>query len=116
MKPKKSKKPVIPTFANQQDEAKWWGSVEGRAYLKRLAAAKASGQSAGGPIAPRLVHAEAVQVTVKIASEDLAKVREVAAKRKVGYLALLKTLLHEAVERLDEKSSDKNYPPTPTQS
>ena len=34
MEKRKVKKSGIPKFADEQDEAKWWASAEGRAFLR----------------------------------------------------------------------------------
>lgn len=96
------KKPVVmPRFASQDQEADWWASREGREFVKRKAAE--ASETGGAPRGSRLVRklnkAASVQISLRLPGADLAKAREIAARKGIGYQTLLKMLVHEGLRR-----------------
>ena len=94
------KKPLnkLPKFANDDDEAAWWASSEGRAFIKRQSARGISRQQKGSPLVKNLVHAS-VQIALRLPAPDVAKAREIAGRKGIGYQTLLKMLVHEGLRR-----------------
>lgn len=84
MKAPKVKKSGFPKFANEQAEAKWWASIAGREFLKRQAAGGSPGRE-GSKLVSKLVRATSVQIALRLPSPDLAKAREIAARKGIGY-------------------------------
>ena len=101
MEKRKVKNRAIPKFANEQDEAKWWASAEGRTFLKQ----QSESGSAARPVASKLVEktarANSVQIALRLPSPDFAKAREIAGRKGIGYQTLLKMLVHEGLQRAE---------------
>ena len=95
------KRTDIPKFTSEQDEAKWWASAAGRTFLKQQSAADASKRSTGSPLVTKLTRARSVQIALRLPSPDLAKAREIAERKGIGYQTLLKMLVHEGLQRVD---------------
>ena len=93
--PKLSK---VPKFVNESAEAKWWASVEGRAFLKQQSGS-ATKRSKGSPLFANLSRVSSVQIALRLPAPDLAKAREIAHHKGIGYQTLLKMLLHEGLRR-----------------
>jgi hypothetical protein len=96
----------IPKFINENDEADWWASRAGKAYVKKRAAAA---QSAGSkPRGSRLISVmnrkSSVQIAIRLPQADLAKARELADRKGLGYQTLLKMLVHEGLAREARRS------------
>jgi predicted DNA binding CopG/RHH family protein len=94
---KKPKKAKPPKFASENAEADWWASEEGRAFLMQqpLSAKKQRGSA----LVARLGQANSVQIALRLPSPDLAKAREIAERKGIGYQTLLKMLVHEGLQR-----------------
>jgi hypothetical protein len=95
----------IPKFATQAEEADWWASREGRAFLKNAAA---NAPKSGTPKGSRLVgklnvgklnRTSSVQIALRLPEPDLAKARELATRKGIGYQTLLKMIVHEGLRR-----------------
>ncbi|MGA7234984.1 MAG: hypothetical protein WBY44_04860 [Bryobacteraceae bacterium] len=97
----KKKPMVMPKFVNASEEADWWASREGREFVKQKAAA--AGKKGVSPRGSRLVGqvktAASVQIALRLPGPDLAKARELAAQKGIGYQTLLKMLVHEGLRR-----------------
>jgi predicted DNA binding CopG/RHH family protein len=88
-----------PKFGNEDDEAKWWASPQGRSFLKRQSAAPASKNRQGSSLVSKLNRASSVQIALRLPAPDLAKAREIAGRKGIGYQTLLKMLVHEGLRR-----------------
>jgi len=86
------------TFANETAEADWWASEEGRAFLKRQPPSAAKKQK-GSPLVAKLNRTTSVQIALRLPGPDLAKAREIADRKGIGYQTLLKMLVHEGLQR-----------------
>jgi hypothetical protein len=98
----KKKAIVMPKFVNEAQEADWWASPEGRQFLKQKAAGtgkKEGGASKGSRLVGQLNKAASVQIALRLPEPDLAKARELAARKGIGYQTLLKMLVHEGLRR-----------------
>lgn len=96
------KKPIImPKFVNEALEADWWASPEGREFVKQKSAA--TGKKGARPRGSRLIgqmnKAASVQIALRLPEPDLAKARELATRKGIGYQTLLKILVHEGLRR-----------------
>ena len=90
---KRSPKP--PEFASESAEADWWASDEGRAFLKQQKVPVKKGSA----LVAKLGRASSVQIALRLPGPDLAKARELADRKGIGYQTLLKMLVHEGLQR-----------------
>ncbi len=100
MKPNKlsSTPSKMPKFPNEADEAKWWASAQGRDFLKRQPSRTVKKRS-GSPLVSALSRASSIQIALRLPAPDLAKARELAGHKGIGYQTLLKMLVHEGLRR-----------------
>jgi predicted DNA binding CopG/RHH family protein len=96
------KKPIgIPQFKNEAAEADWWASRQGREFVKQQAAV--AGQKGvarkGSRLVGRLNRTASVQIALRLPEPDVAKARELAMRKGIGYQTLLKMLVHEGLRR-----------------
>jgi len=87
------------TFKNEDQEAKWRASSKGRDFLRRQSAAPTSNRQKGSPLVTNLNRASSVQIALRLPAPDLAKAREIAGRKGIGYQTLLKMLVHEGLRR-----------------
>jgi len=88
-----------PQFKNEDEEAAWWAGAKGRGFLKRQSAAATSKRLKGSPLVAKLSTASSVQIAIRLPAPDLAKAREIAERKGIGYQTLLKMLVHEGLRR-----------------
>ena len=103
MKKRRVRAPGIPKFPGEQDEAAWWDSAEGRGFVKEQAAPGAGKAPGGSKLVKKLVRANSVQIALRLPSPDLAKARELAGRKGIGYQTLLKMIVHEGLERVERQ-------------
>jgi uncharacterized protein (DUF4415 family) len=91
----------FPKFKNESDEADWWASAAGRAFVKRRSAeAQAKGEKPkGSPLVNRLIKDRSVQIALRLPAADLAAARKIAERKGVGYQTLIKMIVHEGLAR-----------------
>ena len=79
----------------------WWGSDDGRSFLKRKSAeSENTGKKGiGSPLVATLKKPGSVQIALRLPETDLAAARKIAARKGIGYQTLLKMLLHEGLQR-----------------
>jgi hypothetical protein len=85
---------VIPDFASEAEEAKWWFDHQDE-LLEDFKQAAAEGRLGHGTGA-RSGHLPPIS-PFQLDPEDVSMAREQAAKRGLEYQAYLKQLLHEAL-------------------
>ena len=86
MEKRKAKKLDIPAFLNELDEANWWASKPGRSFLKQQPPPVNSPRAAAGSKrVAKLAGAKSVQIALRLSSPDLAKAREIAERKGIGY-------------------------------
>jgi predicted DNA binding CopG/RHH family protein len=97
----KTKPTVMPVFKNENDEADWWASGEGRSFVKQKSAERANKEkkSKGSLLVARLNKTASVQIALRLPGTDLAEARRLATRKGIGYQTLLKILLHEGLQR-----------------
>jgi len=93
----------IPKFAGEREEAEWWASAEGRSFLKGQSERKGKKAAGGSKLVVKLVKANSVQIALRLPSPDLAKAREIAERKGIGYQTLLKMLVHEGLQRVERQ-------------
>jgi CopG antitoxin of type II toxin-antitoxin system len=92
------KKPRLPKFKSEGEEADWWASAAGRAYVKaRSAEARARGtKSRGSSLVAKLNRKSTTQIALRLPETDIAQARSIADRKGIGYQTLLKILVREA--------------------
>jgi hypothetical protein len=95
------KKPIqIPKFTDEGEEADWWASREGREVVKQNAGPAKKGVSAkGSHLVEKINRTTSVQIALRLPEPDVAKARELATRKGIGYQTLLKMLVHEGLRR-----------------
>ena len=93
--------PQIPKFRSESEEADWWASPEGRAYVKQKSAeAQSKGTKArGSSLVAKLNKKSSVQIAIRLPEADLAQARKIAERKGIGYQTLLKMLVREGLVR-----------------
>src|SRR5437016_5764977 len=91
----------MPKFRNESEEADWWASPAGRAYVKQKSAeAQSKGIKAGGSgLVAMLNKKSSVQIAIRLPAADLAKAREIAERKGIGYQTFLKMLVRQGLVR-----------------
>jgi len=87
-----------PKFESEDQETKWWASPKGREFLKQQSSARTP-KKKGSPLVTSLNRSSSVQIALRLPAPDLAKAREIASRKGIGYQTLLKMLLHEGLRR-----------------
>jgi predicted DNA binding CopG/RHH family protein len=88
-----------PKFKDEDQEAKWWASAQGREFLKQQVSAGTPKKRKGSPLVNNLSRTSSVQIALRLPAPDLAKAREIAGRKGIGYQTLLKMLVHEGLRR-----------------
>ncbi len=94
------KKTEMPAFKTESQEADWWASAEGRAFLKKKSKESQTGgvEPAGSSLVARLKR-DSTQIALRLPAADLEQARKIAERKGIGYQTLLKMLVHEGLER-----------------
>ena len=95
----KKKRIELPVFANEDEEATWWASPEGRQFLKQQPAHPQRKAAKGSRLVARLNRTASIQIALRLPELDLEKARELATRKGIGYQTLLKMLVHEGLRR-----------------
>ncbi len=95
---------VLPKFASEREEANWWASAAGRQFLKAQAARPSKKAATGSKLVAKLAKANSVQIALRLPSPDLAKAREIAERKGIGYQTLLKMIVHEGLQRVERQN------------
>ena len=91
----------MPKFKSESEEADWWASPAGRAFLKqKTAEAQTAGfKPVGSGLAASLNKKRSVQIAIRLPESDLAQARVLAERKGVGYQTLLKMFVREGLLR-----------------
>ena len=89
----------VPKFASEIEEANWWASPEGRKFLKEQSARRQPVAPGGSKLVAKIAKANTVQIALRLPSPDLAKAREIAGRKGIGYQTLLKMIVHQGLRR-----------------
>jgi hypothetical protein len=97
----KKKELKMPRFRNEGEEADWWASPLGRAFVKQKSAEVRSKGSRvkGSRLVGGLNRKNSVQIAIRLPAADLAQAREIAERKGIGYQTFLKMLVHEGLIR-----------------
>jgi predicted DNA binding CopG/RHH family protein len=94
---RKSQTARTPHFSSEEEEANWWSSKEGRAFLKQQPASHNIPK--GSPLVAEINRPKTVQIALRLPAPDLAKAREIADRKGIGYQTLLKMIVREGLQR-----------------
>jgi len=91
----------MPKFRNESEEADWWASPAGRAYVKRKSAEAQlkRTKAAGSSLVAKLAGRPSVQIALRLPEADIAQAREIAGRKGIGYQTLLKMFVREGLPR-----------------
>jgi predicted DNA binding CopG/RHH family protein len=89
----------VSKFTNEDREVKWWASPTRREFLKQQSADNATSKQKGSRLVKKLSKASSVQIALRLSEPDIAKAREIADRKGIGYQTLLKMLAHEGLQR-----------------
>lgn len=97
----------MPKFKSESEEADWWASPAGRAYVKQKSAhskrgakGASKGKGAGeSRLVAKLNKKSSVQIAIRLPEADLAEARKIAERKGIGYQTLLKMFVREALLR-----------------
>lgn len=93
----------LPKFANETEEAQWWYEQRDRLTIEAEAAER-RGEVRSRHLPPSPGESvPAKNITIRVAEQDLARARGLAAKRGLRYQTYLKMLLHEALDAEEKK-------------
>jgi predicted DNA binding CopG/RHH family protein len=88
-----------PKFRTEDEEAKWWASADGRAFLRQQSAGRVRKEKKRSALVAELTRSGSVQIALRLPAPDLAKAREIAERKGIGYQTLLKMIVHEGLRR-----------------
>jgi predicted DNA binding CopG/RHH family protein len=88
-------------FKNESEEADWWASPAGRAFVKQKSIDTQSKGTkiAGSGMVAMLNKKSSVQIAIRLPEADLAQAREIAGRKGIGYQTLLKMFVREGLVR-----------------
>jgi predicted DNA binding CopG/RHH family protein len=93
----------IPVFASEAEEAEWWASADGRDFLRSQPLGTKPARPAGSKLVAKFTKAASIQIALRLPSPDLAKAKEIAERKGIGYQTLLKMLVHEGLQREERR-------------
>jgi predicted DNA binding CopG/RHH family protein len=99
MKPMKKATIEMPKFKNEDEEADWWASPDGRAYIKRKSAGVKQTKLAGSSLVGALNKKTSVQIAIRLPEADIRQARKIADRKGIGYQTLLKMFVREGLQR-----------------
>ena len=93
----------IPEFESEAQEAAWWDDHKEMAEENLLNAMRDG--TAGKGTAQRLIKEARLSknITIRMPLADLERARRLSEKKGLGYQTFMKMLLHEALEREDQR-------------
>ncbi len=93
------KKLVVPKFATEKEEAKWWDARMVVVEKNLVEAMKTGAVKRGGPKRVIQERRKSKNITIRIPIADIERARAQAAKKGLGYQTYMKMLLKEALDR-----------------
>ena len=100
--PGKADRPKVPKFESEAEEARWWDEHQSMVSAS-LREAMRDGSAQHG-VARRLA-GESKNITIRMPLRDIERARLLAEKKGLGYQTYMKMLLHEALEREEERKA-----------
>jgi predicted DNA binding CopG/RHH family protein len=101
-----------PPFKTEAQEAEWWAKNQ-NVIADRFEQAKAAGKLGKGTVA-RAARERAAKagasptITIRLAEDDLARARSLAAEKGLRYQTYLKMLLHQALNSEEKRASGRH--------
>jgi predicted DNA binding CopG/RHH family protein len=91
----------MPKFKSEGEEADWWASPAGRAYVSRKSAEghRKKTRAAGSSLVAKLSKKPSVQIAIRLPEADIVQAREIADRKGIGYQTLLKMFVREGLLR-----------------
>ena len=95
------RKPDIPKFQSEAEEAEWWDRhrEETAEWMEKAAAGNETTTLSDVLQRARQRAGAIPTVSIRIDPDDIARARSLAAKKGLRYQTYLKMLLHEALQR-----------------
>ena len=97
--PMNKKSVPMPKFRSESEEADWWASPAGRAYVKQKSAQAKGRKARGSSLVAMLNKKRSVQIAIRLPEADLTQARQIAERKGIGYQPLLKMLVREGLVR-----------------
>jgi hypothetical protein len=95
----------MPSFKSESEEADWWASAAGRAYVKgKSNAARAKGIKPSGSSLVARLNQPSTQIAIRLPGADIEQARKIAERKGIGYQTLLKMIVHEGLQREARRS------------
>ena len=82
------KKPInMPNFENEEEEANWWASRQGREFVKQKSGGplKKGSVPKGSRLVGQLNRPPSVQIALRLPEPDVTRARELATRKGIGY-------------------------------
>ena len=89
----------VPKFRSESEEADWWASPAGRAYVKQKSVQSKGMKVKGSSLVAKLNQKRSRQIAIRLPEADLAQARQIAERKGIGYQTLLKMLVREGLVR-----------------
>jgi predicted DNA binding CopG/RHH family protein len=101
--PGKADRPKVPRFESEAAEALWWDENKRMIEVDLLQAMRDGTAQRG--TAQRLVKEsrESKNITIRMPLRDIERARLLAEKKGIGYQTYMKMLLHEALEKEENR-------------
>jgi predicted DNA binding CopG/RHH family protein len=94
-----------PLLKDEAQEAEWWAKNQ-TLIADRFEQARAAGKLGKGTVARVASQAGASPtITIRLAQDDLARARALAAEKGLRYQTYLKMLLHQALNSEEKRAS-----------
>jgi predicted DNA binding CopG/RHH family protein len=91
---------AMPRFKSESEEADWWASPAGRAYVKEKSAEnRAKAVPLKGSTLLASLNKKSVQIAIRLPEADIDQARKIASRKGIGYQTLLKMLVREGLTR-----------------
>jgi predicted DNA binding CopG/RHH family protein len=91
----------MPKFKSESEEADWWASPAGRAYVRQKSAEgqRKRTRAVGSSLVAKLSKKPSVQIAIRLPETDIVQAREIADRKGIGYQTLLKMFVREGLLR-----------------
>jgi len=103
--PSKADRPKVPHFKSEAEEARWWD--EHKPMVETSLRDAMRDGTAQQQTAQRLVREarESKNITIRMPLRDIERARSLAERKGIGYQTYMKMLLHEALEREENRKT-----------
>ncbi len=99
---------TVPKFATEAQEAQWWDDNR-HVVEQNLLHALADGSAARGTALRLTREARGSKgVAIRIPIDEIERARRLAQRKRMGYQALIRALLHDALARQEEAPAKRS--------